>query len=109
MCRWQELVGGDAANVQASEEFTFQFDPNNYPANWFYSGSWRLEKHYYPNPGEMDASGEEFECAAEINRHVAVKTWVRNLSKQPTLSFWLQTATDRFYPDFVALLHDGRI
>ena len=106
---WQELLWGDAANVQASEEFTFQFDPNNYPANWFYSGSWRLEKHYYPNPGEMDASGEEFECAAEINRHVAVKTWVRNLSKQPTLSFWLQTATDRFYPDFVALLRDGRI
>ena len=106
---WQQLLWGDTANVQASEAFTFQFDPNNYPANWSYSGSWRFEKHYYPTPGELDASGEEFECAAEINRHVAVKTWVRNLSKQPTSSFWLQTATDRFYPDFVALLHDGRI
>jgi type III restriction enzyme len=24
-------------------------------------------------------------------------------------SFWLQTATDKFYPDFVCLLKDGRI
>ena len=36
-----------------------------------------------------------------------VKAWVRNTSQQPH-SFWLQTATDKFYPDFVALLFDGR-
>ena len=24
-------------------------------------------------------------------------------------SFWLPTATDKFYPDFVALLNDGRL
>lgn len=38
-----------------------------------------------------------------------VKTWVRNLERQPTASFWLPTATDKFYPDFVAQLTDGRL
>ena len=36
-----------------------------------------------------------------------MKYWVRNVSKHPE-SFWLPTATDKFYPDFVALLNDGR-
>jgi type III restriction enzyme len=36
-----------------------------------------------------------------------VNVWVRNLSRGLG-SFWLQTSTDRFFPDFVALLHDGR-
>ena len=38
-----------------------------------------------------------------------VKYWVRNLERQPVYSFWLPTSTDRFYPDFVAELNDGRI
>jgi type III restriction enzyme len=37
-----------------------------------------------------------------------VKYWVRNLERQPK-SFWLQTSTDKFYPDFVAMLNDGRV
>jgi type III restriction enzyme len=36
-----------------------------------------------------------------------VKYWVRNLERRST-SFWLQTSTDKFYPDFVVLLTDGR-
>jgi type III restriction enzyme len=36
-----------------------------------------------------------------------VKYWVRNLSKRRS-SFWLQTSTDKFYPDFVCQLKDGR-
>jgi len=36
-------------------------------------------------------------------------TWVRNLERRTDSSFWLQTSTDRFYPDFVAELQDGRI
>jgi type III restriction enzyme len=57
----------------------------------------------------LEASGEEFECAVEIDRHSAVKTWVRNLAKKEGTSFSLQTSTDLFYPDFVALLNDGRV
>ena len=33
--------------------------------------------------------------------------WIRNVARHPA-SFWLPTATDRFYPDFVARLKDGR-
>ena len=58
--------------------------------------------------GDLDSSGEEYECAVCLERHGAVKAWVRNTDRQPH-SFWLQTASDKFYPDFVALLHDGRI
>jgi type III restriction enzyme len=105
---WQQLLFGAEANVQASEEFAFRYKPDDYPANWPYSGSWDFDRHYYPRPGELKAAGEEFECAVEINRHNAVETWVRNLSKKEQSSFSLQTSTDRFYPDFVALLHDGR-
>jgi len=32
-----------------------------------------------------------------------------NLSGQPRAAFWLPTSTDRFYPDFVALLQDDRL
>ena len=35
--------------------------------------------------------------------------WVRNLALQPESSFWLQTSTARFCPDFVAETLDGRL
>jgi len=38
-----------------------------------------------------------------------VQFWIRNLANRPQTSFWLPTSTDRFYPDFVAMLKDGRI
>jgi type III restriction enzyme len=106
---WQELLFGAEARVQASEDFTFRYRPDDYPLGWLYSGAWKFLKHYYPAPGELESTGEEFECAVEIDRHNAVKTWVRNLAKKENASFSLQTSTDLFYPDFVALLHDGRV
>lgn len=33
---------------------------------------------------------------------------MRNVARHPA-SFWLPTATGKFYPDFVALLNDGRL
>ena len=56
----------------------------------------------------MKASGEEFRCAQAIDLYPAVKTWVRNVDRQAG-SFWLPTSSDRFYPDFAAMLNDGRI
>src|SRR5665647_889644 len=53
--------------------------------------------------------GEEFECAKALDREDAVKHWVRNLEQLPEFAFWLPTATDYFYPDFVAELNDGRL
>ncbi|MDE0211989.1 MAG: restriction endonuclease subunit R, partial [Boseongicola sp.] len=37
-----------------------------------------------------------------------VKFWLRNVANHPA-SFWLPTARGKFYPDFVALLEDGRL
>jgi type III restriction enzyme len=50
---------------------------------------------------------EEAECAAIIDSMPEVEYWVRNLERD-RFSFWLPTPTDKFYPDFVALLKDGR-
>ena len=43
------------------------------------------------------------------NTKSAFEHYDDNLERQPIASFWLQTSTDRFYPDFVAELTDGRI
>lgn len=42
-------------------------------------------------------------------RCLEVRHWVRNIEQQERFSFWLPTATDYFYPDFVAELIDGRL
>jgi len=38
-----------------------------------------------------------------------VQTWVRNLEREPKLSFWIQTSSDKFYPDFVVKLTNGKV
>ena len=106
---YQETLFGPSARVETSFEYGFSYDPMVYPAHWFYKGAYRFTKHFYPVAGEMDSKGEEFECAMAIDRLPAVKYWVRNLSTQPKASFWLPTSSDNFYPDFVAMLHDGRL
>ena len=51
---------------------------------------------------------EEFQCAQPIDSLPGLKFWIRNVARHPN-SFWLPTATDKFYPDFVAQLEDGRL
>ncbi len=53
-------------------------------------------------------NGEEAECALWLDRHPAIEFWVRNIERRPE-SFSLQTHSDKFYPDFVCKLRDGRI
>ena len=107
---YQQTLFGPRAAVETSFDYAFDYDPNVYPATWYYQGRFDLsKKHYYPVIGELKNSGEEFECACAIAALKEVKHWVRNLAIQPRASFWLPTATDRFYPDFVAELLDGRI
>lgn len=86
----------------------FSFDPLRYPYNFPYRGPYKFNKHYYPQVGDLRSEGEEFECAQFIDSLPEVKFWVRNLERRPSHSFWLQTSTDKFYPDFVCLLNDGR-
>lgn len=108
---FQQCLLGTKHKIRLSDHLTFEFDPNHYPAKELYAGHWRFKKHYYALPGDLhpDAAQEETACAIEIDGLSEVKHWVRNLSQQPKHSFWLPTSTDRFYPDFVAQLEDGRL
>jgi len=96
--------------VVVSPERVFTYDPETYPYNTFYQhGTYKFAKHYYSRVGDLQAHGEEFECAQFIDLLPEVKFWVRNIEQRAPHSFWLQTSTDKFYPDFVCLLNDGRI
>ncbi len=103
-----EALLGSELIVDDNPAYAFAYGPN-YPANWLYSGGHRFSKHYYPVVGELKNQGEEFQCASFIDQLPEVRYWVRNLERQERASFWLPTSTDRFYPDFVAQLHDGRV
>ena len=52
--------------------------------------------------------GEEVRCAQVIDSLPQVTYWIRNVARHPE-SFSLPTATNKFYPDFVAQLTDGRL
>ncbi len=106
---YQTRLFGAEASVETNYavEFAYPTAPYQYPANWYYKGRYIWNKHYYPLVGELESEGEEFECAQTIDRNMSVKCWVRNLSRRDN-SFKLPTSTDYFYPDFVALLNDGR-
>ena len=105
-----------APRLKESFRYAFCFHPNRYPARPpFYAGRFRFVKHYYPvihDLRERRADGkpsEEFVCARAIDIHPKVKHWVRNVEMEEHFSFWLPTATDYFYPDFVCELTDGRV
>lgn len=104
----QSLLAGDG-KARLDEIAQFRFDPQRYPARWLYEGRYRFRKHYFPLPGELKPDGEETDCAFELDSLPPVRRWVRNLERQPDCAFWLPTASDRFYPDFVAELEDGRL
>ncbi|MBN2561294.1 MAG: DEAD/DEAH box helicase family protein [Phycisphaerae bacterium] len=97
-----------ARKLVVSPQQCFTFDPNGYPYNQLYRGTYEFQKHYYPQVGDLEEAGEEFDCAQWIDSLPEVKCWIRNIERRPRHSFWIQTSTDKFYPDFVCLLKDGR-
>lgn len=106
--------GGDiyACEVRLSDQFTYTFDPAHYPARPpYYTGRYEFKKHYFPFRliEDLKAQGEEFECAKEIDGLPQVKYWIRNLVKRDQCSFWLPLAHNKFYPDFICELQDGRM
>jgi type III restriction enzyme len=108
---FQLSLGGMQA-VPLPEQFnhSFKFQPGFYPARPpYYSGRYQFHKHYYPVIHDLKGVGEEYDCAKIIDMLPEVKHWVRNISQQDRNSFWLPTATDYFYPDFVCELMDGRV
>ncbi len=54
-------------------------------------------------------ASEEVIRARAIDTNPAIKHWGRNFERDERFSFWLPTATDYFYPDFVRELNDGRV
>jgi type III restriction enzyme len=109
------LLDMTVPTVAELAHFSFHYQPGQYPARQIYQGSYEFGKHFYPvihdlrEKTQAGAIAEEFRCAQAVDAHPAVKQWVRNIERQEKFSFWLPTATDYFYPDFVAELTDGRV
>ncbi|MBI2844773.1 MAG: DEAD/DEAH box helicase family protein [Armatimonadetes bacterium] len=105
---WQAILFGTGqTQLEVSPERLFTYPHTDYAPSEIYEGRYSFPKHYYGVVGKMNH--EEERCAFLIDTLPRVKYWVRNLERKPESSFWLQTSTDKFYPDFVALLEDGRL
>ena len=109
---YQTSLFAPQARVELNFDNGFEFFDNMYENEICYRGRYKFSKHYLgsnnvPNfDGGVD--GEEFQCAKALDSNPSVKYWIRNVARHPN-SFWLPTSTDKFYPDFVAMLNDGRI
>jgi type III restriction enzyme len=104
----EEFLFKDAsAAVFVTAAATHRFDPAKYPYTFRYDGL-ALLKHYYEVIGDLKNDGEEYDCARLIAHLDGVEFWVRNLESEPESSFWIQTSTDKFYPDFVCKLKNQK-
>lgn len=108
------LFGEDAAGKVAvgGDGLVFKFPEYGYAPNKVYDGRYgpgNFRKHYYGEVGDFD-SGEEYACACWLDDQAQrgrIEFWVRNLARKPACSFFLQKATDKFWPDFMCKLPDG--
>jgi type III restriction enzyme len=73
---------------ETSGDHALIFDENFYAYNQPYSGATVLQKHFARVIGDLEARGEEHDCAVHIDRLEEVKVWARNTVRQ-TNSFWL--------------------
>lgn len=109
---YQRYLFVPEARVHASLENGFQFRDGMYrDVKKQRGGRWKPRKHFL-GPDGLPAfdgveEGEEFQCAQAIDSLPDVTFWLRNVARNAE-SFWLPTATGKFYPDFVARLNDGR-
>jgi type III restriction enzyme len=99
-----DIVKEEISRFKLGEDFVF---PSLYPANTYYNGSFKFSKHFHDHIADMN--NEEAECAFNIDSNPNVDFWIRNLERQEFYAFWLQTSTDKFYPDFIVKLTDGTI
>ena len=109
---YQQGLFAPEARPKVSFDCAFTFRDGMYEGEGRYRGGWRPARHFL-GAGRVPAldgrdDGEEFRCAQALDSLPGLEYWVRNVARHPA-SFWLPTATDRFYPDFVARLEDGRL
>jgi type III restriction enzyme len=105
---YDALFSADAQAFAVNSDLSMIFDEATYAFNQPYAGATTFNKHYTPLIGDLKPTGEEFDCAVHLDRMDAVRYWIRNVEGKRG-SFWLQLPHQKFYPDFVAMLHDGRI
>ena len=109
---YQRHLFAAGAKPEISFDHAFSFEDGMYRGRPRYRGRWRPRKHFLgidcvpAFDGAED--GEEFVCAQIIDSLPGVKFWIRNVARDRA-SFWLPTSGGRFFPDFVALLEDGRL
>ena len=106
--QYNALFAANAGDFAVSADLSIIFDEQTYAPNQPYSGGTKFAKHYTRLVGDLLPSGEEFDCAVYLDRHEKVRYWIRNIDRKQS-SFWLQLPHNKFYPDFVAMLTDGRI
>ena len=103
----EEFLFKNDSSVFVDSAAAHLFSPYKYPYSYAYQG-WDLPRHYYPVIGNLSSKGEEYDCARIIAHNKGIEFWIRNLSREPDASFWIQTSTDKFYPDFVCRLKNGK-
>ena len=109
---YQHCLFAPEAKVDVSFDRAFAFQDGMYRDRRRYRGPWKPNKHFL-GPDRVAAfdgavNGEEVQCAQAIDSLPGLRFWIRNAAGDPA-SFWLPTATGRFYPDFVARLDDDRL
>ena len=100
------------AKLEISFDNGFKFFDGMYADVREYGGNYKFKKHFM-GPDHVPAfdgvaGGEEEQCAMVIDNLPALKYWTRNVSRRLN-SFSLPTSTDKFYPDFIALMDDDRL
>jgi type III restriction enzyme len=110
---YERTFFSETAKIEMDFENGFHFSEEMYDDQFmFYRGRYHFDKHYL-GPDRVPVfdgapDGEETQCAWDINGLEEVEFWIRNISRHPR-SYSLPTVSDRFYPDFVCNLKDGRI
>ena len=109
---YQRCLFAPDARLEISFDQAFAFRDGMYWDQRRYLGRWKPRKHFL-GPDRVPAfdgaeNGEEVQCAQAIDSLPRVKFWIRNVARHPA-SFWLPTATGKFYPDFVTKMEDGRL
>lgn len=109
---YQRYLFAPEAKVDVSFDQAFIFKDGMYWDQRRYRGRWKPRRHFL-GPENVPAfdgaeNGEEFQCAQAIDSLPGLKFWIRNVARHPN-SFWLPTATDKFYPDFVARMEDEKL
>ena len=109
---YQRYLFASGSRVEVSFETGFSFQAGMYRDQQRFRGQWKPVKHFLGSDDvpafDGAEDGEEVQCAQVIDSLTEVNFWIRNVARHPD-SFWLPTATGKFYPDYVAQLEDGRL